>query len=193
MAYKVTIHPTIEPITLTEAKNHLKMDEITVDDDLITALIKAAREDVEASLNRKLVDTRIVEYYSGWGKDVKYGECLRLSLSPILEVMQIDYTDKDGNNQSLATDQYQNSLVVEPHYIYSGVGKTFPTLQAGAANPVRVTYRAGYGTAASDVPSVIKQAILLQIGYLYDNRDDKARTFGTASERLLKKLRYKFY
>jgi uncharacterized phiE125 gp8 family phage protein len=44
---KVITAPTITPLTLSEAKNYLKID-VSTDDDLITDLIKGATEHVEA-------------------------------------------------------------------------------------------------------------------------------------------------
>ena len=49
--------PALEPVTLAEAKAHLRVD-ISDDDDLITAIIKAAREYCEEYLDRTLVHTQ---------------------------------------------------------------------------------------------------------------------------------------
>nr|MBP6771228.1 head-tail connector protein [Reyranella sp.] len=51
---KVVTAPAIEPITLTEAKLHCKVD-LSTDDDLITALIVAAREEIERRTWRALI------------------------------------------------------------------------------------------------------------------------------------------
>ena len=49
--------PAVEPVTLTAAKAHLRVD-ISDDDDLITAIIKAAREWCEEYLDRTLIHTQ---------------------------------------------------------------------------------------------------------------------------------------
>ena len=46
MAYKLLVEPAIEPITLSEAKQHLRM-EVSDDDALITLLIAAGRQYAE--------------------------------------------------------------------------------------------------------------------------------------------------
>ena len=51
--------PAVEPVTLSEAKAHLRVDS-TDDDAYIATLITAAREWVEAYLDRTLVHTQWV-------------------------------------------------------------------------------------------------------------------------------------
>ena len=51
-------------------------------------------------------------------------------------------------------------------------GEAWPSVTLAAANGVRVRYVAGYGAAGSNVPQAIRQAILLVIGSLYENRED---------------------
>ena len=48
---KVSVEPSVEPITQTEAKLHLRVDHNN-DDDLIVILIKTIRETVERHINR---------------------------------------------------------------------------------------------------------------------------------------------
>lgn len=193
MAYKVIIEPPSEVVTLSEAKNHLQIDDYTVDDSLITDLIQAVREDTEAYLNQKLIQTTVKEYYRGYSIDADYGECMRLSLSPVLSVDEIKYKDETGTTQTLATDKYQIDIENIPCHIYKGIGQTLPSIQKNVVNPLVVTYTVGYGATAMDVPRSIKQAMLLYIRYLYDNRDDPVRALPTASKNLLNKHRIKLY
>ena len=65
MAYSVVTPAASEPITLTEAKNFLRVDG-TDDDTLISALISAAREMCESYCRRILVTTTIDEYFDGF-------------------------------------------------------------------------------------------------------------------------------
>ena len=64
MAYSVVTPAASEPITLTEAKNFLRVDG-SDDDALIGALISAAREMCEQYTRRILVTTTIDEYFDG--------------------------------------------------------------------------------------------------------------------------------
>lgn len=62
---KVVTAPAVEPITLTEAKLHCKVD-LTTDDDLITPLIVAAREEIERRTWRALITQTLELVLSAW-------------------------------------------------------------------------------------------------------------------------------
>jgi len=54
MSLTIVTPPAEEPVTLTEAKNHLRVD-LSDDDSLISALIVAAREHAEAITRRAFI------------------------------------------------------------------------------------------------------------------------------------------
>jgi uncharacterized phiE125 gp8 family phage protein len=56
MTTRIITQPSIEPVTLAEAKLHLKEDLVSVDNDArISALISAARQAVEHSMGRAIM------------------------------------------------------------------------------------------------------------------------------------------
>jgi uncharacterized phiE125 gp8 family phage protein len=167
MAWKVDTEPATEPVALAEVKADLKMDDITDDDTTLTELIKVARVDGEQYTQRKFIDTTINEYYSS------FGDCLELSLSPVSSITEIYYVNADGINTELTSANYQTDLISEPSKIFPKVGGSFPDVQSGAINPIRVKYVVGYGAAASDVPDPIKKSIRMIVGDLYKNPEDR--------------------
>lgn len=193
MGYKVTTQPTIEPITLAEAKNYLQIDDFTDDDALINDLIKAARVDTEKFLNVGLIEQTVKQYYNDWENNAVYGSSLRLSLSPVLSIESIQYVDTDGATQTLASTEYQTDLVNLPCHIYAGYNKTLPTVRTQTVNAVTVTYKVGYGTTAADVPRNIKNAMYLMIRDWYDNRENPVREkMHTAARNILAKVRRQY-
>lgn len=185
MAYKKTVAPASEPFTLAEVKNFLQIDDFEDDDGLITALIEAVRTDTEEYLNKCLIQTTIQEYYSVF--DAK----MFLSLNPVLSIDEIIYTDQNGTSQTLAT--YQSDLISEPAFFASAVNASFPAVQSNTVNPIRVTYKSGFGTTADDIPKNIKQAMLLMIRDNYDNRENPVRKMRTAAQLMLQKTRMKMF
>ena len=77
----------------------------------------------------------------------------------------------------------------EPGRICLAYGDSWPSTTLRPYSGVCVTYIAGYGDAGSDVPKNIRSAILLQLGELYENREDKEQVSNPAGERLLWKDR----
>ena len=148
-------------LTLSEVKLHLKIDS-SADDALITNLISAATESCQEYTNRYFTTT-VVEQYSDTFAGVK-----QLYKSPVISITHIKYYDSNNSLQTWDTANYIVDNVSEPARIGLEVQKAYPEI-ADRMNAVVVKYSVGYGTAA-DVPQVIKSAILLTIGNLYENR-----------------------
>ncbi len=51
----LTIPPAVEPLSLAEVKEHLKV-EVDVDDNLISRLITTARQHVEKQIDKVMID-----------------------------------------------------------------------------------------------------------------------------------------
>lgn len=159
--FTVTTAPASEPITASEAKMHLRVSHDT-EDDLIERLITAAREWCEAYQNRCYITQTLTAYSTGFAKWT-----LTLPRRPVQSVTSIVYVDTDGNSQTMDAEDYRVDLVsgtLEPIY-----GTTWP-VALPVSQSVAIEYVAGYGDA-SDVPSRVKQAMLLLIGHWYENRE----------------------
>lgn len=158
---KVTSAPATEPITLTVAKSHLKVDS-SDEDDLLTILIQSARETVENFTNRSLItQTRTM-------KLDEFPKCSHIDLinGPVQSVTSVYYYNDDDSNTLLASSDYYTDLdsgIPRIKIINSWPG-TYDRL-----NAVTITYVCGYG-AASAVPAPLRSALLLILGHLYENR-----------------------
>lgn len=161
MAIKVTTQPATEPVTLVEAKSHLRVDG-SDDDVLIADLISAAREYVEQVTSRHLITQSLTYYGESFNADIE----LKAGLQ---SVTSINYTDTDGNNQLLDTSLYSVDTASFVGAVYPSYGNSWPSARY-EKNAVQIEFIAGYGSA-DDVPVPIKQAMLLLIGHFYQNRE----------------------
>lgn len=186
MGYTVTTPPATEPISRTEAKNYLKVSN-TDDDSLIDALIVAARQMVEHYCNIALIDQTITEYYNGFPPSMAQAY-LWLTVGNVTAISFVKYKDGNGDTQTLSTSLYVSDFYNYPARVGLSDGSTYPTTR-NELNVVWIEYTAGFGSAASDVPDLIKQAMYLIIGDMYENRSDYKKTMPQASEVLLN--RYK--
>ena len=161
--YQVITAATSYPVSLTEAKSHLKVDT-TADDTYITSIIKAATQLSEEYTNRFFIDTVIEQTCSD------FAQLQTLFKSKVSAVAHVKYYDSDNSLQTLSATIYDTQLKYEPSQIQLADDKSFPEITK-RNDAVVARYTVGYGASASDVPEIIKQAILLTIGNFYQNRN----------------------
>lgn len=156
------IDATVEPITLAEAKMHLRVDHAD-EDAYISARITAVRQAAEHAMQRTLLQTT-------WQlvRD-DFAPALRLEYPRIIAVQSLQYLDEAGALQTLDPADYTVDTISEPGYVVPAYGKAWPATRA-EINAVRVTYTAGYGTAPESVPAPIRQWLLLHLEHAYRNR-----------------------
>jgi len=173
MRYSVAVKtaPAAEPLTLVEAKLHLRVDADD-EDSLITALITAARQWAENYCRRSFVRRTLELRMDCFPAEI------RLPRGPVSEVTSITYTDQDGAAATLGAGRYQVDLYGIPPRIVPVFGAVWPVPKYGALNAVVVEYVAGFAPGAAsptdhaeNVPGPIKAAMLLIVGHLFRNRE----------------------
>jgi uncharacterized phiE125 gp8 family phage protein len=174
--------PAGEPVSLAEAKLHLRVD-FDDDDSLIQVLISAARQAAETLTNRQLVTARwrmVLDSFPGpslmgvpAGQTFTLpGHAVLLPKSPVQSVVEIRYLDMAGAWQVMPAANYIVDSACEPARITPVFGQIWPIAlpQIGA---VSVIFDAGYGDASA-VPEGIKTWIKLRLGSLYVHREEVA-------------------
>lgn len=164
---KQTSGPGAEPITLAEAKAHLRISG-TDENDLITALIQAAREMAETYTKRQLITATYTAKYKDF-PDLEGS--IQIPRTPLQSVSSITYVDNQGSTQTLSTDVYEVLEDDTEAYVVLKPLQSWPEVQAERKQAVTVTFVAGYGNAGSDVPAAARSAMLMLIGHLFENRE----------------------
>lgn len=172
MRPKLITPPAVEPITLEEAKLHLRVD-FDEDDALIRRLIKSARELAEAELSRTLIETEFELAMNGWPQlqPIRGGfsRSIRILSPPLLSVESITHLDHSGAVQTLDPSFY-GVIDGTPGLIHPAYGKTWPSVPRHPGS-IKIRYKAGYGPDPDDVPDCVKTWMLLTIGAHYENRE----------------------
>lgn len=178
MALVLITAPTVEPVSLAEAKAHLRVD-IADDDALITALITAARSHIEQIARPKLaMITQTWEYIADeWPTE----DTLELRPYPLQSVTSIKYTDVDAVEATYSSSYYLVDTYSTPGRLRLKSTASWPTTKLRELNGVVVRFVAGYGAAAGAVPVQLRQAILLLVGHWYENREPVLTTGMMAS------------
>lgn len=164
MALKLVTAPTTEPITLEEAKDHLRVDG-NDEDALISSLITAAREYCEGYQGRAYV-TQVWEIVL----DAFPQMPMVVPRPPLQSVCSIKYTNNQGVEATFDVENYIVDSDSEPGRIVLASGKSWPAVQLQPVNGVRIRFSAGYGDATK-VPASIKEAILLLVGHWHEHRE----------------------
>jgi len=162
-SYKTTTGPSSEPITLAQAKAQLRVEsDFTDDDTWITSAITVVREQVEALTNRALMPQTLELAVS------EFSDEIQLPKPPYSSLSSIQYYDEDNSLQTLSTDYYMVNDFVEPAVIAKKFNQTYPSVY-DRQDAIRIHFSCGYADADS-VPWSVKQAMLMLITDLYDNR-----------------------
>ena len=163
--------PAVEPVTLAEAKAHLRVD--TADDDTyITGLVRAAREWVEQYLDRTLVHTQWVMRFDKFPPDGTLD--IELPRPPMVAsgtatAVALTFTYENGDTATYSTESFRVDRASTPGAVKTNYGQTWPPHRQDD-NAISVTWWAGYGASGNDVPAAIRHAILMLCSHWYETR-----------------------
>lgn len=154
-------------LSLTTAKSHLRVDHAS-DDTLIQALIDSA-----VGLAEHLTG-RTFEQRARTHRVASFGGEIALPGAPVTAITSVKYLDTTGTEVTLDGGQYAIDSGDDWPTLVPAFGVTWPAVQSGRADAVRVVYTAGYGTTEASVPPAIRQWLLLAIGTWYNLRESVA-------------------
>jgi len=169
MGLSLVTAPTVEPLSLVEAKVHLRVDD-AYSDTYINTLIVAARKHIENVTRRRLVqqtwDYTLAEFPTG---DI----CL--PIQPVSSITSVNYINGSGvstpfTSFTLISDGPRSRVVLD-------YNQSWPTARVHG-NAVTVRFVAGYEPTTDspqdltgNIPGDIKSAMKLIIGDLFENRE----------------------
>lgn len=149
-----------EPVTLAEAKAQVRMVEDDSEDTFITSLIAPARAYVERASRFLFVGGSRTQTFTRWG------DYLEIWRYPITSVDTIEYSTTDDP----ADDEALTGFVTNLGFPTRITHEEFPDLITGGT--ITVTYTAGALSATSEEYLTGKRAMLLLIGFWFDNRGE---------------------
>lgn len=165
MTLVLTTPPAVEPITLAEARSHLRLDT-SGEDTLVSSLIVTSRLHIETVLGIGLITQGWTWLLDAW-PDLAV---LRLPMRPVQSIGSIRVYADDGSITSLAADSYLLDGYGAPARLVRRRGRMWP-MPGRSANGIEIAFVAGFGAQASAVPEDIRHALLLLVAHWYANRE----------------------
>jgi len=160
-----SVAPQSEAVALETAQAHCHI-YTEEDDDFLNQLIAASREKTESITRRQLITATWELRARRWPR-VNY---IELPKPPLQEVTKVEYLDVNGDLVTMDPALYSVVTKAAVGRISLKSGGQWPTA-ADEEGAIVVTYVAGYGDAASDVPKLLQQSILMRVAHWYVNRE----------------------
>lgn len=157
--------PATIAVSVAEAKAHMNVTGAT-DDTYIETLLNAVTGLVEQRTGRKLITQTWYYKFESWPGD----GIIVLPFGNTISVTSIKYTDEDGDESTLSSDDYTVDADSIPGRCVLNYDADWPTDVLHNVNPIVVEFVTGYGAAAA-VPADIKHAIKYMVGHWYANRE----------------------
>jgi len=190
----------LEPITIPEAKQHLRIT-FTNEDTFIGDLITSARYHLENRLRQSFITQSWTLYLDSFpSAGGYYNRAIRESWPslgglpsglgfypgmvpnstgvinipnpPLISLDSVTYYDFSNTLQTVSTSAYIVSLAT-PARIQPQYSKVWPIAKP-SIDSVQINFTAGYGPTADKVPAAVKSAMKLMIGTWFYNRESVA-------------------
>ncbi len=163
----LTTPPAVEPVTLAEAKAHLRIED-AAEDALITALIVAARQWAEEYTGRAFIN----QTWQLWRDDWPETDWVELPRYPVVSVSQIQTFDDADAATTWNSANYFVDAARDFGRVVRRKAACWP-LPSRSAQGVLIEYVAGYGASPSSVPEAIRLAIRQIVAAWHENRGDE--------------------
>jgi uncharacterized phiE125 gp8 family phage protein len=160
----VVTPPSIEPVTLEEAIGQCHANS-GVEDDWFRRAITTARLQAEMYQRRAYINQTLQLSFDTWPKLPIY-----FPRSPVSEILSVKAYDIENTETVISISNFLIDYSTSPARLTLMYGYQWPDISLRDINSIQIQYTAGYGDSRSDIPPDVKQAILLYVDYLYENR-----------------------
>ena len=158
--------PLVEPVSLSEARAHLRVTHGD-DDTYISTLIKTARTSVEAQTGLGLISQAWSVFLDDWPQ----GGVIKIPLAPVIDVTDIKVYGDDDVAAIIDPAHYYEDRTSRPSRIVLRGSRTWAK-PARAANGIEILLNVGFGATSASVPEPLREAVLQLVGRWYAMRGD---------------------
>lgn len=182
---KIVTAPAVEPVTADQLRAYLVETEAGMPDSEATDLIKEARQMIEDHTGLALITQTwalALDVWpmvaDQWWDGVRQGAISELQGAGDIELPRYPVqsltsvlTYNDNNDETDATAVFIADTYRVPGRITVKKGMTVPFADR-SSNAIIITYVAGYGDAATSIPTPLVRAVKQVAAYLYSHKGD---------------------
>ncbi|WP_407312056.1 head-tail connector protein [Desulfosporosinus sp. SB140] len=164
----LTVPPAVEPLSLQEVKDYLRVDNDTdtTGDNYLSALMTAAREYCEGFQNRAYITQTWQMSFDYWPSYV-----INIPRGNLQTINSVSYKNSAGAVTPLTEIlQYVVSTRGVLGRISPPYAQPWPPFIPFPLDAVVIEFVCGYGDTAESVPEKVKQAMKLLVSHWYENR-----------------------
>ena len=164
MSLVLTSGPATEPVSVADAKAHLRIDG-TAEDVLIGSLLLTSRLHIESALGLALLNQTWMLVLDRWPP----GASLDIPIAPLQAVTAVRVRGASGVATLVPSTSYLIDIVSKPpRLVWNQAPQPYP---GAAANGIEIDLTVGFGASAASVPAPLKHAILMLTAHWYEHRD----------------------
>lgn len=200
------IAATTVPVTLVQARAHVRAPENGDDDELVNralhAAIAYAEQKTSLAFAPATYEYRLNEWPCYGYQNGRLTNIIDLPLHPVRDVVEIAYLDENGVEQTIDEANWFWVRTPEGARVRFKSSYSLPTLYEEGDQQVRITFEAGFDDPAEsgsgddpalDLPPTLPIAVLMLTEHFYEHRGivDAAEHYPlvTAADELLAKLK----
>jgi len=181
--------PEIEPVTLCEIKEQLRISG-TSEDGLLAMYIAASREQIEEITGLTLITQQfrltLDQFPNGrrtWCDGQQTGaigeiegansfNAIQLPRYRLQSVDEMRVYSIDGTPETVPLSDFVIDTQQQPGRLVLRSGATWP-VALQSANSIEIDYTAGFGDTGADIPAALKLAVMQMTASLYQHRGDE--------------------
>ncbi|MGH6859928.1 MAG: head-tail connector protein [Phyllobacterium sp.] len=165
--------PALEPVTLAQARQFLRLDD-GGEDELLAGLVKAARETLEMQAGLVLIDQIFRLHVDRWPAQ----GLVSIAKHPVRAIVSVTAYGKEGAPVPIAGNEMHLEAASRPARLHLGS-------RPAGTSALDIDFTAGFGETGADVPDALRHAILNLVAHWYEYRgvDGAARQYPPAFER----------
>lgn len=168
---RITTHPTVEPVTLAEARTQCQMSaDDTSQDDRLTGYIAAARSMAEQETGQRFMPQTWEQYADAWPEDGR----IELRELPVRSITSVKYVNTAGTLTTISSGAYRLDQRATRAVLLPVYGGNWPAdVRTDDEGVIVITYVCGLASTAAELATIapgVREWMLAHVSAMNEQR-----------------------